>query len=135
VSKSQPKTVLIVEDEIDIRDSLRDALEDQGYAVRCATNGREGLDFLRKFDPPCAMVLDLIMPVMNGNELYAEMQADARLATVPVVVSTSDPSRAPSGVLIMKKPIDLRRLLATIAGLCSPREGFARVDTERDQPT
>jgi CheY-like chemotaxis protein len=122
VSRSEPKTILVVEDELDIRESLRDAFEDEGYAVRCAANGKDGLDALRNFERPCAVVLDLIMPIMSGNELYAAMQADARLATIPVVVSTSDPSRAPSGVLIMRKPIDLRRLLTTIAGLCSARE-------------
>jgi two-component system, sensor histidine kinase and response regulator len=111
-------TVLIVDDEVEIRETLREAFEDQGFVVRCASNGREGLASLRQFDPPCAVVLDLIMPLMNGNELYAEMQADPKLATIPVVVSTSDPSRAPPGVLIMKKPVDLGRLLSTVARLC-----------------
>jgi CheY-like chemotaxis protein len=58
------------------------------------------------------------MPVLTGNEVFAQMQLDPRLATVPVIVSTSDPSRAPSGVLIMKKPIDLDRLLGAIRQHC-----------------
>jgi CheY-like chemotaxis protein len=113
------KRILIVEDDIDIRESLRDTLEDAGYAVQTASNGREGLDALRGSEPPpCAVLLDLIMPVMTGNELYAAMQADPVLAQVPVLISTSDPSRAPSGVPIMKKPIDLGRLLSMVAALC-----------------
>ena len=58
------------------------------------------------------------MPVMNGLELYAAMQADPALARIPIVgVSTSDVTRAPSGVLIMRKPVDLIRLLAAVASL------------------
>ena len=112
------KTVLVVDDDVDIRESLRDAFEDAGYVVRCAANGREGLEALRSFDRPCVVVLDLIMPVMTGNELYDAMQADPQLADVPVIMSTSDASRAPSGVLLLKKPINLQTMLATIGRFC-----------------
>jgi CheY-like chemotaxis protein len=111
------KTVLIVEDEPDIRDSLREVLEDEGYAVAVASNGKEGLAQLSLLPKPCAVVLDIIMPVMSGNELYNAMQADPELAKIPVLVSTSDPTRAPSGVLIMKKPIDVDRFLDAVAKL------------------
>jgi CheY-like chemotaxis protein len=112
-----PKTVLIVEDEPDIRDSLREVLEDEGYAVAVASNGKEGLAQLSLLPKPCAVVLDIIMPVMSGNELYNAMQSDPELAKIPVLVSTSDPTRAPSGVLIMKKPIDVDRFLDAVAKL------------------
>jgi CheY-like chemotaxis protein len=113
----QRKTVLVVDDEPDIRDSLRDALEDEGYEVAVARNGREALDALPTLPRPVGIILDIIMPVMSGVEFYAAMQADARFAGTPVLVSTSDPSRAPSGVLIMRKPIDLDRLLNAVAAL------------------
>lgn len=116
-----PKTILIVEDDTDIRESLRDAFEDEGYKVRCAANGLEGLEALRTFEAPCIVVLDLVMPLMSGNELYAAMQADPRLADIPVIISTSDPSRAPSGVVLLKKPINLRTMLITVERLCQPR--------------
>jgi two-component system, sensor histidine kinase and response regulator len=111
------RTVLIVEDEPDIRESLREVLEDEGYAVAVAANGKEGLAQLSRLARPCAVVLDIIMPVMSGNELYNAMQADPELAAIPVLVSTSDPTRAPSGVLIMKKPIDVDRFLDAVAKL------------------
>ena len=114
---SADRTVLIVEDEADIRDSLREVLEDEGYRVAVAANGKEGLEQLARLARPCAVVLDIIMPVMSGSELYRAMQADPELAGIPVLVSTSDPSRAPSGVLIMKKPIDLDRFLDAVAKL------------------
>jgi CheY-like chemotaxis protein len=111
------KTVLVVDDEPELGDSLRDALEDEGYRVAVARNGKEALDALPALEAPLAIILDIIMPVMSGTELYAAMQADPRLASIPVLVSTSDGSRAPSGVLIMKKPIDLDRLLDAVANL------------------
>jgi CheY-like chemotaxis protein len=111
------KTVLVVDDEPDIRESLRDALEDEGYDVVTAANGREALKVLPGLSRPLALILDIIMPVMSGVELYAALQSDPQLATIPVVVSTSDPSRAPAGVLLMRKPIDLERLLKVIKGL------------------
>jgi two-component system response regulator MprA len=109
--------VLVVDDEPDIRDSLRDALEDEGYEVAVARNGKEALEALPALPSPFAVILDIIMPVMSGVEFYAAMRADPRFAGAPVLVSTSDPSRAPSGVLIMKKPIDLDRLLNAVAAL------------------
>lgn len=110
--------ILIVEDDVDIRETLRDALEDHGYLVECAGNGQEGLDALGRASRPSAVLLDLVMPVMSGNELYEAMQANPEWASIPVIVSTSDPSRAPSGVLLMKKPVDLHRLLSTVARFC-----------------
>jgi len=115
----KPKTILIVEDDDDIRESLRDAFEDQGYVVRCARDGSEALQSLRTLDPPCAIILDLVMPVMSGVELYEALRAVPELAAIPVVVSTSDPSRAPSGVVILKKPCNLRTMLKVVESFCS----------------
>ena len=112
------KSVFIIEDDVELRESLRDALEDEGYVVHCAANGLLGLELLERFERPCVVVLDLIMPVMTGNEMYDAMQADPRFSDIPVVVSTSDPSRAPSGVLILKKPVRLQTILTTIGSLC-----------------
>jgi two-component system, sensor histidine kinase and response regulator len=105
---------LIVDDEQDLLDSLAEFFEDEGFSVATARNGAEALAQLRNSDLPSVVILDLLMPVMSGIEVYAAMQKDPRLARLPVVVSTSDPSRAPSGVLIMKKPVNLDRLLSTV---------------------
>jgi CheY-like chemotaxis protein len=111
------KTVLVVDDEPGIRESLRDVLEDEGYAVELAANGREALELLPQLPRPFGIILDLIMPIMNGVEVYQAIRGDPALADVPIVVSTSDPSRAPTDALVMRKPIDLNRLLSTIATL------------------
>jgi CheY-like chemotaxis protein len=114
---SQQPVVLVIDDEIDIRESLREVLLDEGYQVDVAADGREGLALARR-RRPSAIILDIIMPVMGGAEMYAALQADPVLADIPVIISTSDPSRAPSGVLLMKKPVDLPRLLTAVAAIC-----------------
>ena len=111
------KTVLVVDDEPGIRDSLRDVLEDEGYAVKVAANGREALDLVPRLPRPFAIILDLIMPVMDGVQVYETIRANPALADVPIVVSTSDPTRAPKNALVLRKPVDLDRLLSTIATL------------------
>jgi CheY-like chemotaxis protein len=111
------KTVLVVDDEADIRESLRDALGDEGYQVVVASNGKEALELLPGLSRPCAVILDIIMPVMSGTELYEAMLATPTLADIPVLMSTSDPSRVPGRVPVMKKPINLDRLLTAVAGL------------------
>jgi CheY-like chemotaxis protein len=108
------KTILVVDDDEDIRDSLRDAFEDAGYQVRCAANGLEGLKALQQFERPSVIVLDIIMPVMRGDEFYDALQADPQLADIPVILSTSDPSHAPKGVPLLRKPIHLQAMLDAV---------------------
>ena len=109
--------VLIVDDEADLRETLRDALQDEGYTVEVAGDGAEALQRLANMEP-CAVILDLIIPIIDGVEVWNTMQRDPRLAKIPVVITTSDPSRAPRGVLMMRKPVDLELLLTTVGRLC-----------------
>ena len=111
--------ILIVDDEQDLLDSLAEFFQDEGFSVATARNGAEALAQLGNGDLPAVVILDLLMPVMSGIQVYETMQKDPRLAKLPVVVSTSDPSRAPSGVLIMKKPVNLDRLLSAVRQ-CAP---------------
>ncbi len=123
-TNANPKSILIVDDDADIRDSLREALEDQGYEATTASNGAEALEILgRAAGRPDAVILDLVLPVMDGFRVYEEMQADPRLARIPVILSTGSPARAPSGVMVMPKPLQLDRLLQTIASLWAPPRG------------
>lgn len=111
-------TVLIVEDETDIRDTLEEFLTDEGFAVDSAADGAAALEKLEHSEPPCVVILDLLMPRVSGNEVYDKMQEDPRLCKVPVIISTSDPSRAPAGPLVLRKPINLDRLLGAVRRLC-----------------
>jgi CheY-like chemotaxis protein len=119
------KTVLVVDDEVDIRESLRDALKDEGYDVHLAANGREALEILPRLPRPSAVILDIIMPIMNGADTYRAIRARPDLSDIPILISTSDPSRAPADAVVMKKPIDLDRFLTMVAGLFSPRSSGA----------
>jgi CheY-like chemotaxis protein len=110
--------ILIVDDEVDLRELLREAFEDEGYVVDVAIDGCEALEQLESDQLPCAMILDIVMPRIDGVEVWHTMQRDPRLASIPVVITTSDPSRAPQGALIMRKPVDLELLLSTVSMFC-----------------
>ena len=117
--------VMIVEDDEDIRADLSAILRVKGFIVEEAANGREALARLRAGDRPCAIVLDLMMPVMNGWELRAAMRADAALADIPVIVVSGAgripddeaATLAPSAVLV--KPFELAELIALVSRFCS----------------
>lgn len=108
-------TVVVIDDEEGICGVLRDVLEDEGYVVGVTGNGVDGLALLQALPTkPKVVFLDLVMPLLDGLEVYRSMKADPDLADVPVVVMTSEPSRAPSGVAIMKKPVALDRVLDVV---------------------
>jgi len=106
--------VLIVDDDVDIRETLRDVLEDEGFEVAMASNGIEAMTCLGDRRDIRVVVLDLAMPLMDGEQVYRAMRADPRLARIPVVVATSDPTRAPTDLPLMKKPIRLDRLIELV---------------------
>jgi CheY-like chemotaxis protein len=121
------KTVVVVDDEPGFCETVKDLLEDEGYAVEIATDGKAGLELLRRLpEAPCLLVLDLVMPVLDGAEVYREIQADPRLAPIRVVIATSDPARAPSGATVLPKPLTVERLLEAVHGACG--EGPAPAD-------
>src|SRR3954463_2951434 len=113
--------VLVVDDDPDIRDSLREVLEDEGYQVACVSNGREALDYLKVTAPsPCVILLDLMMPVMDGWQFRREQKLDPAIADIPLVVITATGKRP---VLIdaeerVLKPLDLGRLFEAIERYC-----------------
>ena len=113
--------ILVVDDDPDIRDSLREVLEDEGYDVACVGNGREALDHLKAAKPqPCVILLDLMMPVMDGWQFRKEQKQDPELAGIPLVVITATGKRPvliDAAELVMK-PLDLTQLFAAIERYC-----------------
>jgi len=113
--------ILVVDDDPDIRDSLREVLEDEGYAVNCVSNGREALDYLKSKQPhPCVILLDLMMPVMDGWQFRREQKQDPAIADIPLVVITATGKRPvliDAAELVMK-PLDLKRLFEAIERYC-----------------
>jgi CheY-like chemotaxis protein len=111
--------VLVVEDEQDSRDSLQEWLELEGYRVATAANGREALAWLAAHDgETCVVLLDLVMPVVDGWQVYEALRVTGRLATTKVLVTTSAPHRAPEGATVLAKPLDLDALVAAIGAVC-----------------
>ena len=117
-------TVLVVEDDADIAETLASVIAERGYRVVLAGNGAQALDRLRTEPRPAIILLDLRMPVMDGRQFRREQLARPELAPIPVVLLTAD-TRALSvpemaGVARLVKPIDLARLVETIESHCRP---------------
>ena len=122
------KTVLLVDDEHAILDALSGILEDEGFRVVTASNGRDGLARLAETVPDVALV-DVMMPIMDGRELLREMQGDARWSGVPVVLMSAVPRNilerdAPLTCAdFFQKPFDLWKLLARLKELAHSPPG------------
>jgi len=114
------KTILVVEDSPGIREALKGLLEAEGYQVELAANGREALDILERIPRPCLILLDLMMPDMDGWAFTAMREKDLRLAPIPLVVVSGAPNiEAPSGPgRVIKKPIDLNILKELVRDYC-----------------
>jgi CheY-like chemotaxis protein len=115
--------VLVVEDDEEIRESLLDFLEEHGYQAVGAVHGRDALDKLGGPDlRPCLIVLDLMMPVMDGGTFRNEQLRDPKLSGIPVVVISAykdvDARAEGLGTVHLKKPLDLRELLKTVQEHC-----------------
>jgi CheY-like chemotaxis protein len=109
--------VLVVDDEDGARDVLREIVEMAGCMAITAANGAEALKVLAE-RRPCLVILDLLMPVMTGAELLETMRNRPGLAGLPVVISTSAPNRAPAGVPVLAKPIDIDAVSAWVRRSC-----------------
>ncbi len=113
-------TVLVVEDERDIRDAIAEALSAEGYSVVLATDGRDAMGRLRDGSAVDVIVLDMMMPVMDGWQFLAEKGADPSGTGIPVIVASAAPQKLPVGAhVLLGKPFDLGRLLSTIASLAT----------------
>jgi CheY-like chemotaxis protein len=121
---SSPARILVVEDDLDIQSAVADLLEEEGFAVSCASNGAEALRLLDSADAPALIVLDLMMPVMDGWEFRSAQQRDPRLAGIPVLVVSASHGgdRSPVAGMgvdgFLAKPFDVDALMSTVHRLC-----------------
>jgi len=110
----QPPIVLIVDDDTDFRSTLSEVLRDEGARIVEASNGREAIQVLDSLTPDLILV-DLIMPILNGWSLFAVIQTRPELRDVPVAFLSAVPQMAPrGGSLVLKKPLDLQALLTLL---------------------
>jgi two-component system, chemotaxis family, chemotaxis protein CheY len=112
------KTVLVVDDDPDIREALCALLACEGYVTITAANGAEAVAQMQAHRP-CFVILDLMMPVMDGWEVRVRMQEAQELAAIPVAVVTASPEWAPlDSACVLTKPVDIPTLLRVIAEHC-----------------
>jgi CheY-like chemotaxis protein len=116
------KHILVVENDDTFRQALASLLEGAGYDVACAANGREALDYLRRAEPPLAILLDLDMPVMDGRQFRKEQRQDPILADIPVLILSGEPDLAQTAGSLaagghFAKPIEIDGLFAGIRQL------------------
>jgi len=114
--------IMVVDDDVDIRETLADALTDMGFDVVTAGNGLEALELLRSLPiVPSIVLLDLMMPVMDGYGFLAERRKDPALAAIPVAIITAghgiDHSRLVDGAPIVRKPFNVPQLVHVIDDL------------------
>jgi two-component system, chemotaxis family, chemotaxis protein CheY len=111
------KTVLLAEDDPEIRDLLEDILEEQGYDVIPARTGTQALSFLHANaeTPPEFVLLDLMMPIVTGWQVLQEMRNDPRLAQVPVIILSGAAQDKPQGAnAFLRKPFSIDQLFSVI---------------------
>lgn len=110
-----PPLILVVDDEDDLRDSVADLLREEGFDVRGARNGQDALALLQEL-PHCSLVLlDLMMPGMNGYEFIDALPSSP--PPPPVLLVTAFPEGAPPSQLVLGKPFDIDVLLARVRSL------------------
>lgn len=123
-------TVLLVEDNDDVREMMAIALQLGGHEVWLARNGHEALALLRERHRPSLVLTDLMMPVMNGWELKRALEEDPALAGVPIVAVSAVPPEhlhRLEGMDFLPKPIDLDELLSLVRARCrTPSERSGR---------
>jgi CheY-like chemotaxis protein len=116
-SHMKSTAILIIEDEPDLRETLKDLLEISGFEVMTAANGKEGLERIRHAGVPCLILLDLMMPVMNGWQFLEALETDGTAAekkpSVVIVSAAVDILGVDSkyGCVLMKKPININDLI------------------------
>jgi CheY-like chemotaxis protein len=118
-------SILVVDDDADVRESLTEILGEEGYRVAGARNGREALEYLRSETRPSLILLDMMMPEMDGWRFRLEMQKVPELAAIPVVIlsahgSVRDAALALGVADYLRKPLRLESLLEIAERYCRP---------------
>lgn len=118
------KTILIVDDELSIRSALAEILEDEGYSVAVVRTGQEAIHHLQQHaEPPCLILLDMMMPEMSGLEFRRYQQEHPPLGEIPVVAMSANLHLAQAAQLLgvtdyLQKPFDLPTLMSAVVRHC-----------------
>ena len=113
--------ILVVEDDAELREMMAELLRCEGFEPACACNGLEALDRLKRGFRPHVILLDLMMPVMDGWQFRREQEKDPAVSDIPVVVATAAPLEAIRPVhatAVLQKPLDFDETVAVIRQYC-----------------
>ncbi len=121
VKESSCQSILVVEDDDDIRSAIVDLLETEGYSTESAVNGKDALEKLSIIPKPCLVLLDMMMPIMNGREFLDTVMKDSHLAPIPVLIvsAVADKTNTEGSVGFLKKPIDIEVVLKVVGQYCN----------------
>lgn len=114
-------TLLVVDDDEDIRSLLSDLFAKAGFRVEIAADGAQAILFLEHHEPPDAIVLDLLMPGIVGTSVLSYLSSHPTLNDVPVAIVSSSPQLAPDGYKLFRKPLQFAPLLEFVRGACGAR--------------
>lgn len=114
------KRILVIEDDTSIRELLVELLESEGYSVASAVNGLEGLKYLRSEKIPDLILIDLMMPVMDGYSFRTEQLKDVEWSKIPTVVMSAEANAKEKMknfkiTAFLSKPVELETILKTVA--------------------
>jgi CheY-like chemotaxis protein len=118
VIPTERRDVLIVDDDPDIRDAVGESLRYEGYDVHSAADGRDALDRLEYGLRPAVILLDLMMPVLNGFDVLEALKSRPEWKSIPVVIVSAnrgyEAEDLSGAVSILRKPVNVDRLLAAV---------------------
>ena len=118
------QNIFIIEDDADLRETMKELLEIEGFSVITAENGQEGMKLFERNGKPCLVLLDMMMPVMNGWDFLDAMQrephallAENRVAVVSAAADMADVQRQ-YGCSVLRKPVNVEQLFALAHAAC-----------------
>jgi CheY-like chemotaxis protein len=114
--------IFVTEDDPDVRSSIAEILREEGFEVEEFCSAEETLCALRAGKRPCVVLMDLLMPEMNGQQFLDVLRADPGLAGIEVVMVTGARAALP-GVDVLRKPFELADLISTVKRHCSASPG------------
>ena len=125
LSELSCRSILVVDDDPDVRDAVADVLADEGYGVTGVGSGREALQHLQQHMRPSLILLDMMMPEMDGWLLRQELKKSPDLASIPIVILSAhgdvrDAALALGAVDYLRKPLSVDSLLEIAERYCRP---------------
>lgn len=119
------QAILVIDDDVDVRETLSDLLVDEGYRVTGVNNGREALDYLKEATRPSLILLDMMMPEMDGWQFRLELQKDPSLARIPVVILSAHGNVREAALALgaadyLRKPLQAESVLEIAERYCRP---------------